>query len=94
MSSSKKSEPSKSQPSTSKNLLRGIVGSKANPYHNSMKIWRQLNMPESTYDLCQPNIFSLPEKLLKHSPKLKPLKGPHQKKTKKGIKSKMNNFHR
>jgi hypothetical protein len=88
MNSSKKSEPSKSQPSTSKSFLRGIVNSKANPHHNSMKLWRQLNLPESTYDLFQPNVFSLPEKLLKHSAKLKPLKGPHQKKSKKGVKSK------
>jgi hypothetical protein len=46
-------------------------------------------MPESCYDLLKPNIFSLPDKLLRHSAKLKPLRGPHEKKTKKGVKSKI-----
>lgn len=78
---------SSSEPGPSR-LLQGILGSKANPYHNSMKVWRQLNMPESCYDLLKPNTFSLPEKLLRHSAKLKPLRGPHERKTKKGVKSK------
>lgn len=73
-------------PSTSK-LLKGVLGSKANAAHNSMKVWRELNMPASCYDLMRPNVFSLPDKLLRHSAKLKPLRGPHERKTKKGVKS-------
>lgn len=80
-------KPSLAEPGPSR-LLQGVIGSKANAHHNSMKVWRQLNMPTSCYDMLKPNIFSLPEKLLKHSPKLKPLKGPHERKTKKGVKSK------
>jgi hypothetical protein len=81
-------KPSISEPGPSR-LLQGIIGSKANPQHNSMKIWRELNMPVSCYDLLKPNTFSLPEKLLRHSAKLKPLKGPHERKTKKGVKSEL-----
>lgn len=77
---------SSSEPGPSR-LLQGIIGSKANGYHNRMKIWQKLNMPASCYDLLKPNTFSLPEKLLKHSAKLKPLRGPHDKKSKKGAKS-------
>lgn len=69
-------------------LLQGVLGNKANASHNSLKVWRQLNMPVSTYDLLKPNVFSLPEKLLRHSAKLKPLRGPHERKRKKGVKSK------
>jgi hypothetical protein len=76
-------EPGGSRPK----VLQGIIGSKANPHYNQMKVWRQLNMPESCFDVLKPNIFSLPEKLLKHSAKLKPLRGPHERKSKKGVKS-------
>ena len=69
-------------------LLKGVVGSKANSYHTRMKLWRQFNMPVSCYDLLKPNTFSLPEKLLRHSPKLKPLRGPHERKSNKKVKSK------
>lgn len=94
-SSSKRLKPSTSsssrppQPSTSNSVLQCIAGSKANPHHNSMKIWRKLNMPESAYDLFQPNVFSMPEKLLRHSAKVKPFKGPREKKSKKGVKSEL-----
>lgn len=44
-------------------------------------------MPASCYDALKPNIFSLPEKLLRHSAKLKPLR-VHERKAKKGVKSK------
>lgn len=71
-------------------ILRGVLGSKANPAHNSKKIWRELNMPVSCFDLLKPNIFSLPEKLLRHSAKLRPIKGPHEKTKKKGVKSQFN----
>lgn len=80
-------KPSGSEPGPSR-LLQGIIGSKANTYHNRMKIWQKINMPASCYDLLKPNTFSLPEKLLRHSAKLKPLRGPHDKKAKKGVKSK------
>lgn len=69
-------------------LLQGILGSKANPGYNRMKVWRELNMPASCFDLLKPNTFSLPEKLLKHSAKLKPLRGPNERKGKKNVKSK------
>ena len=88
MSSRKASSISEPGPSR---LLQGILGSKANPTHNSMKVWKRLNMPESCYDLLKPNVFSLPDKLLRHSAKLKPLKGPHERKTKKGVKSELKN---
>ena len=71
-----------------KEIVKSVIGSRANPAYNSKKVWRELNLPTSSFDLSRPNIFSLPEKLLKHSPKLKPLKGPHEKKVKKGVKSK------
>lgn len=70
-----------------KDIIKSAIGSKANVQYTSKKLWRELNMPTSTFDLAQPNIFSLPERLLKHSPKLKPLKGPYEKKAKKGVKS-------
>lgn len=79
-------KPSASEPGPSR-LLEGLVGSKVNQFHNRVKLWRRLNMPESCIDLLKPNTFSLPEKLLKHSAKLKPLRGPHERKTKKGVKS-------
>lgn len=48
-------------------------------------------MPVSCFDVLKPNTFSLPEKLLRHSAKLKPLRGPHERKTKKGVKSELRN---
>ena len=52
-------------------LLRSALKRKANPEHNSKKIWAELNMPDGCEFLGQ-NVFSLPEKLLKHSTKMKP----------------------
>lgn len=46
-------------------------------------------MPESCLDMLKPNVFSLPDKLLRHSAKLKPLRGPHERKSKKGVKSEL-----
>jgi hypothetical protein len=81
-------KPSSSDIPGPSRLLQGILGSKANAGHNRMKVWRELNMPASCFDLLKPNTFSLPDKLLRHSAKLKPLRGPHERKTKKGVKSK------
>lgn len=72
-----------------KEIIKSVMGSKANVHFNSKKIWRELNLPTSTYDLSRPNIFSLPEKLLKHSAKLKPLRLPHERKAKSKIKSEL-----
>ncbi|CRK93662.1 CLUMA_CG007191, isoform A [Clunio marinus] len=84
MNSKKSSKSSQSNAGTSKpsQILQGVIGSKANSNYNRMQIWRQLNTPESSSDALKPNIFSLPEKLLKHSAKLT----PHEKKKKKTIK--------
>lgn len=76
-------KPSTSDVPGPSRLLQGIIGSKANAHHNSMKIWRELSMPASCFDLLKPNVFSIPEKLLRHSAKLKPLRGPHERKHKK-----------
>lgn len=84
-SSSRKRDFSK-VPGTS-DIIKNAMGSKANIGYTSKKMWRELSLPTSEFDLMRPNVFSLPEKLLKHSPKLKPLKGPHEKK-KKSVKSK------
>lgn len=75
-------------------LLRTALNRRANAEHNSKKIWHDLNMPASCYDLLKPNIFSLPEKLLRHSSKLSSIHGPNQKsKHKKGVKSNDEYFH-
>lgn len=71
-----------------RDIIKSVIGSKANIEFNSKKIWRELNLPTSTFDVSRPNIFSLPEKLLRHSAKLKPLRGPHERRTKKKVKSK------
>lgn len=68
--------------------LRVQLQKRANADYNSKQLWRDLNMPVACQDLFKPNIFSLPDRLLRHSAKMKPLKGPHQKKSKKGVKSK------
>jgi hypothetical protein len=69
-------------------LLRTQLQKRANADHNARQIWKDLNLPLACQDLFKPNVFSLPEKLLKHSAKMKPLKGPHEKsKKKKGVKS-------
>lgn len=69
-------------------LLRTALNRRANAEHNSKKIWQDLNMPASCYDLLKPNTFSLPEKLLRHSSKLSSFHGQNQKsKCKKGAKS-------
>lgn len=86
--SSRKLSNSDAGPSSTSKLLKSVLGSKANAAYNSKKIWRELSMPESTFDLLRPNIFTLPDKLLRHSAKLKPLRGPHERKTKRGVKSK------
>lgn len=70
-------------------LLRTALNRKANAEHNSKKIWQNLNMPASCYDLLKPNTFSLPEKILRHSSKSRSIHGPHDKsKIRKGVKSK------
>ncbi|KAL7044814.1 hypothetical protein ACKWTF_002067 [Chironomus riparius] len=69
-----------------KEIVKRAISSKANVGYTSKKLWRELNLPTSPLDLSRPNIFSLPEKLLKHSAKLKPLKGPHERRTKKATK--------
>jgi len=71
-----------------KEIVKSAISSKANVGYTSKKLWRELNLPTSPLDLSRPNIFSIPEKLLKHSAKLKPLKGPHERRTKKATKSK------
>lgn len=81
MASSRKRDFSK-VPGTSE-IIKSAMGSKANLNYTSKKMWRELSLPTSEFDLTRPNVFSLPEKLLKHSPKLKPLRGPHEKKRKK-----------
>lgn len=68
-------------PGTS-DIIKSAMSSKANLNYTSKKLWRDLSLPTSDFDLTRPNVFSIPEKLLKHSPKLKPLRGPHEKKRK------------
>ncbi|XP_055588743.1 dynein axonemal heavy chain 7 isoform X2 [Uranotaenia lowii] len=51
-------------------LLSGIKP-KANPEYNRKRIWQELNMPTDC-DFLDSNVFSLPDKLLKHGPKMRP----------------------
>lgn len=44
-------------------------------------------MPIGCQDLFKPNVFTLPDKLLRHSAKMRPLKMLKEKKRKKGVKS-------
>lgn len=84
--------PDFSKVPATKDIVKSAINSKANIRYTSKKLWKELNLPTSPLDLTRPNIFSLPEKLLKHSPKLKPLKGPHEKKTRKKTKSEFEFF--
>ncbi|XP_053674809.1 dynein axonemal heavy chain 7 [Anopheles nili] len=47
------------------------INRRAHPEHNTKQIWRELNMPTDC-DFIGPNVFSLPEKLLRHNPKMRP----------------------
>ena len=47
------------------------INRRAHPEHNTKQIWRELNMPTDC-DFLGPNVFSLPEKLLRHSTKMRP----------------------
>lgn len=77
-------------PGTS-DIIKSAMSSKANFQYKSKKMWRELSLPTSEFDLNRPNIFSLPEKLLRHSAKLKPLRGPHERRKSK-VKSELNKF--
>lgn len=87
-----KRKPTCSIAGPSSPLLQGIADSKANPHYKRLQLWRRLNMPESCCDMLKPNVFSLPDKLLRHSAKLKPLRGPNERKSKKGVKSELNGW--
>lgn len=45
---------------------------KGNAEYHSRQIWKELNLPASCSSVCKPNIFTLPEHLLKHNKKMKP----------------------
>ncbi|XP_052563215.1 dynein axonemal heavy chain 7 isoform X1 [Culex pipiens pallens] len=47
------------------------INRRANPEYNSKRIWQELNMPTEC-DFLGPNVFTLPERLLRHGPKLRP----------------------
>ncbi|KAL1389180.1 hypothetical protein pipiens_001339 [Culex pipiens pipiens] len=47
------------------------INRRANPQYNSKRIWQELNMPTEC-DFLGPNVFTLPERLLRHGPKLRP----------------------
>jgi hypothetical protein len=64
-------------PGTSE-IVKNAIAGKGNLQYKSKKLWRELSLPTSEFDLNRPNIFSLPEKLLRHSVKLKPIRGPHE----------------
>jgi hypothetical protein len=70
-----------------KQIIQGVLSSKANAEYKTKKLWRELSLPTSSFDLDRPNIFSMPDKLLRHSAKLKPLHGPHEKKRRRKVKS-------
>ena len=70
-------------------LLRTAIKKQANSGHNSKQIWRDLNMPVTgTDDLLHPSVFTIPDRLLRHSTKLKSLHGPRSKSKSRTVKSK------
>ncbi|XP_029708760.2 dynein axonemal heavy chain 7 [Aedes albopictus] len=51
--------------------IMSLINRKANPEYNRRRIWQELNMPTDC-DFLGPNVFNLPDRLLKHSSKLRP----------------------
>lgn len=53
-------------------LLRTQLNRRANAQHNSKKVWAELNLPQGCGQFFSPNVFSIPNRLLRHSQKMKP----------------------
>ena len=73
-------------------LLRTAIKKKSNAGHNSKQIWRDLNMPAGSEDLLHPSVFTIPDRLLRHSTKMKSLYGPRARSKSRTVKSKYKTF--